>query len=80
MKTKLLTGALAALLISACGQDNATNDKPIESHTKTTVIVQDTNKVTKQKKNARFNIYKEVELKTDLSHLSNNQKIFINGQ
>jgi len=78
MKVKLLTSALLGLVLTACGQDNSAEMKPTDeaqAQTKKESTVQKT--VKKEPNNARFGIYKEVELNADLTHLSNNQKKMI---
>ena len=79
MKTKLITSTLAVLLIGACGQDMANNEPVSQLKNDQTVkeISQKQATTSVKKNNARFDIYREVALKTDLSHLSDNQRKMI---
>ena len=80
MKIKLLISALLTLVASACGQDQNSVIKSSEKaataqkiHLTSPAYEKDQSR----KSNPRFNIYKEVKLYADLSHLSSNQKEMI---
>ena len=72
MKTKLIVSAiLLASLLSACEKDTTTvAAKPIEAAPVDSVVVAPV----EAKQPSRFDIYAEVSLNTDLSHLSESQK------
>jgi len=74
MKIKLLSSLIITLLISACGQEQGSKEQSTVASTQKNAVINQATETIEDKKNARFEIYKEVELSADLSHLSNNQK------
>jgi len=75
MKIKIIVSAiLFASLLSACEKDNqAVTAKPVETAPASPVVAAPT----EAEEPSRFDIYADVGLTTDLSHLSDNQKQMI---
>lgn len=82
MKLKLLVTLFLTLLLSACGQEKATeiqssNLKNTADSNLEKAVIDDKSLLTANNSNSRFDIYKEVELKANLDHLSPAQKKMI---
>ena len=75
MKTKILVSAiLLAGLLSACEKDSqAVTAKPVDAAPASPVVAAPT----EAEEPSRFDIYADVGLTTDLSHLNDNQKQMI---
>ena len=78
MNKTLLASGLAALLLSACNQEDVSN-KAQQKEPATKKEVTNSSEKTQQEitENSRFDIYKTVNLTADLSHLNSDQKKMI---
>ena len=77
MKLISLTGIVLGLVLVSCGQETEKQTPAQADQAASTQTLEKNQDVVVQATNPRFGIYKEVELNSDLSHLSENQKQMI---
>ena len=76
LRYQLITTILGLLVVTACSENKDVQKSETELLATQTANLEDSQKSNSQE-NSRFNIYKQVKLTSDLTHLSDNQKKMI---